>query len=483
MASLPPISAWWAGFIFLVPLLGALRGRGAAAAFVLFFAFAFLSRMLLLYWIPRVMVRYGGASPLLGVTGLVALCLFLALFCGLAGVLIRKSLSRPLLSLLLVPAAWVTHDLAVERVFSGFPWCLAGYSQHGNLPLVQWAAVGGVHLLTFLLLFFNIAISQARRRRRLQGALLFAALFLHAGGLLMMRDARARQQELPAGRAGIIQPNVNHDIRFTSSTIESGLSELLAHSQALATGGARFVVWPEFTLPIYPLQSPRYHKRIQAVAAASGAPILAGFTDLQGSDRVFNAAMLFDGDTVQTYNKVHLTPFGEYIPFRRLLFFVRRITDEIGDFTPGESLRPMTVSGHGLATPICYEVIYPALVRRLVVAGGEAIVTLSNDSWFGDTSAPYQHLAMAAMRAVENRRWLLRSTSNGLSAVVDPAGRVRRRVAYGKAEKILADFRYQRRLSLFSRGGYLFPWLCLGITAAWLLLALWRLPAAQRRHS
>jgi apolipoprotein N-acyltransferase len=215
-------------------------------------------------------------------------------------------------------------------------------------------------------------------------------------------------------------------------------------------------------VPIYPLQAPHFREQLDRFGREQ-APLLAGFTDYGGADQVFNSALLFQGGSVRKYDKVHLTPFGEYVPFRRLLFFVKKITDEIGDFTPGARIHNLELAGHRLSTPVCYEVIYPELVRAMIAQGGEVIVTISNDSWFGRSSAPYQHLAMAICRAIENRRYLLRSTSDGISALVDPGGRVLRRSPLHRPDRFLAPFRYLKGRTVFTRWGFLFPYACLAL--------------------
>jgi apolipoprotein N-acyltransferase len=165
-------------------------------------------------------------------------------------------------------------------------------------------------------------------------------------------------------------------------------------------------------------------------------------------------------DKFQKYDKVHLTPFGEYIPFRKLFFFVERITDEIGDFTPGKEVHNLEMDGHWLATPICYELIFPQLVREFTDKGGEVIVITSNDSWYGDTSAPYQLLAMSTLRGIENRRYILRSTTNGISALIAPSGEILYRSPFNAKDTFTAPFKYIKRETVFMRFGYLFPYFC-----------------------
>jgi apolipoprotein N-acyltransferase len=447
-----------------VPLLLATEGTKPAGVFRRFFLFSLVSYLIILYWIPQVMARYGGTTWLLGIVALACLAAFFSLIAGVAGVLIAKTAAATPgpWSAFWIPAIWVAKDLVIEKIISGFPWCLAGYSQYENICFIQWAGIGGIHLVTFLLIAANLLIYRLLKKKTGR-ALLAVAAFLfvaHAGGYIMLRSHAAGTAGIPWHRAGIIQPNSDHDQAYTFPVIRSTLDELFAASRELKGAGAELIIWPEFTVPIYPLQMP-YFKEQFVSFAREHAPLLAGFTDQRGSAGVFNSVMLFSRAGIETYDKFHLTPFGEYVLFRRWLFFVRKITDEIGDFTPGREIHTVTVAGHALATPICYEVIYPELVRAMIAQGGEAIVTISNDSWFGDSSAPYQHLAMAVFRAIENRRWLLRSTSNGISALVDPGGRIVKRSPLHRQDRFLAPFQYLSERTIFNRWGYLFPYLCL----------------------
>jgi apolipoprotein N-acyltransferase len=166
---------------------------------------------------------------------------------------------------------------------------------------------------------------------------------------------------------------------------------------------------------------------------------------------------------------MHLTPFGEYILFREILFFVKRITDEIADFTPGKSVHKLEFNGQWISPPICYELIFPELTREFIAKGGEVIVITSNDSWYGDTSAPYQLLAMSTIRSIENRRYILRSTSNGISAVIDPAGEILYRSPFGVKDVFTARFQYLTDQTVFTRFGYLFPYLCIFLFLVYLI--------------
>ncbi|MGE5343841.1 MAG: apolipoprotein N-acyltransferase [Candidatus Omnitrophota bacterium] len=499
--SFPKPAFFVLGFFFLVPMLGVLEKRrkrgksGHGYPFFLFFLFGMVSYLILLSWIPNVMHQYGGANMAVSIVGLVALALFLSLFNGLAGIFIDDIINRPapiLLPALLIPLIWVSKDLIIEHIFGGFPWCLAGYSQFKNIYFIQIAEWGGIHLITFLVLFFNVLFykwmrSETKRDKRLVlAALLIGFISVYAIGYYLYRSNEAKISTLESHKAGIIQPNTRNEW-MSQEKKDQILERLFNESRELVRQGASFIVWPEHTVDIYPLQHAidftqrRYYDRIMDFVHAE-APLLAGFTDLKEGQSVYNSAMLFQANGVSQYDKVHLTPFGEYIPFRKLLFFVKRITDEISDFTPGSRVKNLVFNGHPISIPICYEIIFPELVRAFIHGEGkpgELIVTISNDSWFGNTSAPYQHLSMAIFRSIENRRFILRSTTNGISGTITPLGEIRYRSRYHTADHFNAGFKFIRYETVFTRFGYLFPYLCaLGV----LIFYLSRMMSAFRRR-
>ncbi|MCK4764234.1 MAG: apolipoprotein N-acyltransferase [Candidatus Aminicenantes bacterium] len=495
-------------------------------AFLFFFSFSFFSYLIILYWIPGIMARYGNMGRALSLTGLVVLAAFLSLFTGLAGILIRKVLSSaatdvpsPVLkntpktvakrliksflggsggrffkkaplaaggknaAIFLIPFIWVAKDLIVEHVLSGFPWCITGYSQHNNLFFIQAAEFGGVHLITFLVIYLNILFYLLLRDRERRGRVLLAILIsffsIYTIGYSLYRNAEFKTAPLPIHKAGIIQPNAGNNVMY-SSEVRRRLDRLFAQSKELAGKGAEFVVWPEYTVPILPMQTPFYFKKFKDFVTGH-VPIIAGFNDFKGKDEFYNTAFLFKKDKVERYYKVHLTPFGEYVPLRKMLFFVKNITNEIGDYTFGKSVFNVEIDGHSVSLPICYEVIFPQLIRDFTAKGSELMVTISNDLWEGDTAGPRQILSMALFRSVENRRYMLRSTSTGISALVTPTGRITHRSKWGVEDAFIAEFKYIKGKTLFVRFGYLFPYFCLFVVLLYVLRLLWAIFTTKPR--
>jgi len=408
------------------------------------------------------MVYYGGTTRFLSFIGLIALSAYLSLFSGLAGILIKKTLNSNLLSYLIIPFIWVSKDILIEKIFGGFPWCIAGYSQYKNIYFIQMAEIVGIHLITFSLIYFNILfyLLFKHKNKKIALVIIISFVFIYSEGYFLYKRNNYKIKDIKTHIAGIIQPNTKNDQNLNYQEKIKKLEELFNDSKKLKEKGAEFVIWPEYTVSIYPLQN-NFYKRKFFNFTNSNVPIFAGFTDLKNSREIYNSIILFQKNKTEKYDKVHLTPFGEYIPFRKLLFFVKKITDEIGDFTFGKSVHNLKINNHFASTPICYEIIFPELIRKFISYGGELIITISNDSWFGDSSAPLQHLSMAVFRSIENRRYILRSTSNGISAVISPSGEIMYQSSSHTKDTFIAKFKYLTKKSFFTRYGYMFPYFCI----------------------
>ncbi len=408
------------------------------------------------------MVTYGETSRFLSFIGLIALSAYLSLFSGLAGIFIKKTLNSNLLSYLIIPFIWVSKDILIEKIFGGFPWCIAGYSQYKNIYFIQMAEIAGIHLITFFLIYFNILLYLLfkHKNKKIALVIIISFIFIYSEGYFLYKRNNYEIKDIKPHIAGIIQPNTKNDQNLNYREKIKKLEELFNDSKKLKEKGAEFIIWPEYTVSIYPLQN-NFFKRKFFNFTNLNVPIFAGFTDLKNSKEIYNSIILFQKNKTEKYDKVHLTPFGEYIPFRKLLFFVKKITDEIGDFTFGKSVHNLKINSHFTSTPICYEIIFPELIRKFISYGGELIITISNDSWFGNSSAPLQHLSMATFRSIENRRYILRSTSNGISAVISPSGEIMYQSSSHTKDTFIAKFKYLTKKSFFTRYGYMFPYFCI----------------------
>ena len=229
----------------------------------------------------------------------------------------------------------------------------------------------------------------------------------------------------------LVQTNISLDQPWKKPDSEQLLDELAM----LSTRGVsqpKLVVWPETPAPLYLNQDAEFRTRMQNIARKLGAYFLIGYIDAIGEGPSNSAGLLNPrGDQVSRYDKMHLVPFGEYVPFKRLLFFAESMTRQVGEFVPGTEYTLSSLDGHRISTAICYESIFPDLVRRFAKRGSELIVVITNDGWFGESSAPYQHLRMGIVRSVENRRYMVRTANTGISAIIDPYGRIEAQTPIG----------------------------------------------------
>jgi apolipoprotein N-acyltransferase len=240
------------------------------------------------------------------------------------------------------------------------------------------------------------------------------------------------------------------------------------------------VLWPESSMPFFFEEDRADSDRLRALVREAGVPIMFGSDQVEwrtvngrrAVDKLYNAAFLMrpDGSTAGVYRKMHLVPFGEYVPFKRLLFFAAPLVEAVSDFSAGETVELLPVGEHRVSTAICYEIVYSELVRRFVVAGSELLTTITNDAWFGATSAPYQHFAQASMRAIENGRYLVRSANTGISGIVDPYGRVLEQTGIYQQAVVVGSVRFLRTSTFYARHGDVLAYASVVITLALLLV-------------
>lgn len=431
-SAFPPLDWWPAAFVGLLPLLLAAAGQPPARAAWLGFASGMSFALLSIPWVVVTMVRYG-QMPWWGAAAvLLALAAYLACYpAGFTFLLARFPLP-PAAFPVGAAALWTALEYLRTYALSGFPWNLLGYSQLPNLPLAQVAAVTGVYGVSFLLVLTSAALAVpllgGTPRRQVRTIVAAAALLIgasHGAGAWVLRGSEGAAASL---RIGIVQGNIEQALKWSPSALDTTLDTYARLSARAAKGGAALIVWPETAAPLLLRHDPVRLARVRALAESLGRPLLVGAPDRAPGEpiRLQNSAMLLgsDGRLVGKYDKMHLVPFGEYVPLESVLFFVDKLATGIGDFVPGEIRTLFRLSEGTFATSICFEVIFPAEVRAAVAEGAEFLVNITNDAWFGRSAAPAQHLRMAAFRALETRRYLVRSANTGISAVVDPYGRV-----------------------------------------------------------
>jgi apolipoprotein N-acyltransferase len=428
-------------------------------------------------WIYTVMRVHGGLDGLeagsVFAAMVAALALFPAVFAFTVAHLARHSPARAFSA---SPFLWVALECARGHIPAlGFPWNFLGYAGAPHLGLLQLATETGIYGLSFVMVAFNALLAWVFLVRSRNSFLIGAvATGVVVSGLLV--GDQFVPVEKPEQMASLVQPNFPESPEYPADWMDQHSAEMdelerLSIQSAQATHG--ITVWPEAPAPFY-WQDPKFSGRMGAIASATGNHLIAGIVDWKpGADGrllPYNTAILVDpaGRRVFSYDKIHLVPFGEYVPLRRWLTFAKQLTAEVSEFQAGTDYAVGQIPGGRFAVFVCYEAIFPDEVRHFTVNGARLLINLSNDGWFGGSAAPEQHLAIARVRAVENRRWLLRATNTGLTASVDPYGRVVALLEPDKRGALAAPYDFRGDLTLYTRWGDWFAILC--IAAALTLL-------------
>jgi apolipoprotein N-acyltransferase len=459
------------------------------------------------YWVYDTMHIYGGMEAPMAVFALIAFSLYLGFWFGafaLVFALVRQAgLSRGnrWLPLAAAPFLWTAMEFALARV-PQFPWDLLGYSQVDNGLLMRIAPWAGVYGVSFLLAVGNTLLAAGivfwgakwTVRRSWMDAALSGRAWGAYGLILILVGSAGIKDKPPApavtATAVLVQPNLDVGSDGTWSDAEwdrqmKQFKELIANACKDSIAGMpnthagvakvdctmqpSLIAWPESPAPF---RDKDLKFQVAMNSAAQTAPVIVGNIGMDEDTatqkiRIYNSASVIamDGHTVGRYDKIHLVPFGEYVPMRNLLFFVRQVTQTMTDMSVGTERKTFRIAGktggpHRYGVFICYESVFGDEVRQFARLGSEAFVNISDDGWYGDTSAPWQHLNMARMRAIENRRWILRDTNNGVTASIDPYGTVRQSIPRHRVDALGAGFGYNSEITFYTEHGDLLPALC-----------------------
>jgi apolipoprotein N-acyltransferase len=446
------------------------------------------------YWIYNTMQQYGGLTAPFALLVLFLFCLYLGFYHGFFGLLLSlcagpgRDFRR---ALVVVPFLWVAVEFARERV-TGFPWNLLGTAQVDNLSLTRITTLTGVYGVSLEIMFVNVAIAAAflvprKKRNTLLIASLAAAMVLQAGSLVDAPALRTKRTAL------LLQENIPVDETWTRNTFETTLHDLDDLSVKSAESGAApepessapeskrtsvdLIVWPESPAPFY-TGDPIFREALGNLARETHTWVVTGAIGSQPAktgapaSQVFNSAVLISpsGEWTARYDKVHLVPFGEYLPFPQVFAFAGGLTKEVGQFEAGKSRAPLDAGGAKLGVFICYESVFPSEVRQFADQGAQVFVNLSNDGWYGDSGAYAQHLNQTRMRAIENDRWLLSATNTGVTASIDPYGRIVARLPRKQRMALLAPYALTSVTTFYTRHGDWFAWLCAIISVGALLM-------------
>lgn len=449
-----------------------------------------------LYWLVETMTTFGGLAIPLAAFAASLLVAYLSLFpAAYAFVLARLTTSFGTAALAIAPFVWVTTELGRQYVWDGFPWALLGYSQATILPVAQLASVTGVYGLSLLLAAVAsaaafVVVSTGTRRWIVAGSMAAAVALGVVWGALRLRESALLTAGDPV-RVAVLQANIAQEDKWEPSLADEITNRYLSMTRSAIADGATFVMWPESATPFFFEADLLRGGALRRLARETGTTLLFGSDQIEPvkaepgitrpSRRLYNAAFLVrpDGSVGGVYRKMHLVPFGEYVPLKNIFFFVGPIIESLDAFVPGAEPALLPVGSHLASTAICYEVIYPDLMRRFVQNGSELLTTITNDAWYGRSSAAYQHWEQASLRAIEGGRYLARAANTGISGFVDPYGRAIAKTALFEQAIVVRDVRFLRHRTIYSRIGDLAAWLSLALTIA-ALLATWRTIVAGR---
>jgi len=461
-----PAAAWLA----LVPLLVAVRGRSLGEALRLGFWCGLIHYLTALYWIYIVMAKYGGLPVPVAVLILLLLGAYLACYPACFALLAACWEKHPRFWLWGLPLAWVALEWVRAHMITGFPWANLGYSQTPMLPLIQVADIVGVYGLSWLVVLANTCLARVWMERRPHWNLLMLAVLVvlvSIYGKVRLESIEGKQQESPLQVVALIQGNIDQSRKWDAAFQEEIVNRYLELSRQAAGSSPRptLLVWPETAAPFFFGLEDRFTPRLQELAQTSQAAMLLGAPGVARENdrpRYYNRVFLMDarGKTQGSYAKQHLVPFGEYVPLPRLLFFVQRLVEAAGDFSPGKDARPLILDGQRFGVLICYEAIFPDLARQEVRLGANILVSVTNDAWFGHSGAPYQHLEMARWRAIENRVPLIRCANTGISTVFEATGRNGQQIPFNESGYLVCGVSPLQAPTLYTRYGDWFAWFC-----------------------
>lgn len=425
-----------------------------------------------MFWLLDTLTTYGAIEGWLAGLLLLGLAAFLGLYHAAFAALGSRLWRRGgLLSLAALPALWVLLEVVRGVAFSGFPWNLAAYAWTdvpGALRLSAWVGAWGV---SYLVVGVSLGLARAVTRRRWQiaaFAVLVPAVLLPVAGRWAageIADRGAGEPRSPVRQAVIVQPDTPNQVAFDRDRFESDYARLLALTAEACRPGT-LVLWPESAAwPMLYGRDPRLEADLAGFTARGCAVLLNSATeDGRRDGRYFNSALLLaPGRAPERYDKRHLVPFGEYVPLAQVFTFISSLARNAGDFSPAQELRLLDWEGERLGPAICYEVVFASEVAQLTRAGATVLVSMTNDAWYGDTAAPWQHLRAARFRAAENRRWLLRAAITGVSAVVAPDGGLRGQLGVGESGLLPALFQGRTDVTPFARAPWVVPALCLAL--------------------
>ena len=481
--SFAPFDLFPLAWIAIAILLVSIQGKNLITSFILGLLSGFVYFMGTVYWMSHSMYMYGNLPIIITLFLLILLCLYLSLYVGVFAMTFNfLSQKSKIPASLICPVLWVSLEFIRTYALTGFPWSILGYSQYNLLTLIQMADITGIYGISFFVAALNgmlFDIVQYRKNRIMQPLVdrwpltlstVFVAITLTM--VVIYGTVRLGEDENNEKiRVSVIQGNIPQDQKWNISFQQDVTSKYETLTTAAYEDMPDMVVWPESALPFIFGANKKFTERLIRFQEQSDAHLLFGTiiskNKKNGESRISNSAVLLspDGSVMSTYDKIHLVPFGEYVPLSGVFPFIKKMVAAIGDFVAGKEYVVMETPFAKIGNLICYEIIFPGLVREFAARGANVLVTITNDAWFGKTSAPYQHFSMAVFRAVENRMPVVRSANTGISGFIDSKGRILKESDIFVEATLTGEVSIGKNKSFYTKYGDIFAFICILISA------------------
>ena len=479
----PKIGLDWLAWFALVPLLAAIANLSVRESFRIGFITGLVHYLSLLYWVVPVMRTYGYLPLYLSIAILFLFAAVLALFPAAFSMVLVTIGRTPVRFLITMPLLWVALEYIRTFIFTGFPWALQGHSQYLRHHLIQIADLFGAYGVSFLIALSNMAVfltlthitkqmwqhKPVSRRPLAAAAILFALGFLFTWiyGAWRIKTTDQLIAASPTARIAVIQGNINQAVKWDPAFQAATIKTYNRLSLSTKSENPDLIVWPESATPFYLFYDKETTQKVIEGIQQADTDFLIGspsFARNQGDIEYYNSAYLIRprSKSISKYDKTHLVPYGEYVPFKRWLPFLGKVVAQVGDFSPGKPGKTLPWKKDALVgVQICYEIIFPGLSRTMVENDAVLLINITNDAWFGKTSGPYQHFSMTIFRAVENRRALARAANTGISGFIDPVGRILTSTPLLEEAAVTRTLPLIRNITFYTRFGDLFALACL----------------------
>jgi apolipoprotein N-acyltransferase len=492
--SFPKYGSGFIAWIALIPLFWALKEtKTVRRALLLGFITGLIGHVGILYWITYVIVNYGYLPIYLGIILMLLLAAYLSLYTAIFAACI-VFFRRKIAVYIIAPVLWVCLEYCKSYFLTGFPWENLGYSQYLHINLIQFADISGVYGLSFMIVLANATLLEVIIKRSRRAFVLLSIVALIIVAILIYGINRTKIVDKYLQNASpievlLVQGNIDQSIKWHESYQKETINiyEQLSMQNAPAKNG--LIIWPETAVPFNYQDENDFQKKVRDIAVKTKNWFIFGSTSYVGQKRdrdYYNSAYLLapDGEIKGKYDKVHLVPYGEYVPLRDVFPFIRKLTAGMGDFSVGTGYYPLSLDERKVGVLICYEGILPFASRMYKNGGAGLLISITNDAWFGATSAPFQHFSMAVFRAVETKMFLVRAANTGVSGIVNPKGEIVLQTRIFEKAAVKGNVKFAYIKTIYAQYGDILVFLCFGFV---LMSILWiwtgRIRNAGRKYS